>query len=186
MSDDTKRAEHYIALLRGVNVGGKNKLPMKELAALLTELGCSEVKTYIQSGNVVYKAGRALAGRLPKLIEEAIGKRFGLRVPVVVRTEGELRAIAANNPFLRAGGDPDHLHVAFLADEPSAVAVAALDPQRSPPDEFVVLGKEIFLSFPEGLARTKLSNAYFDAKLATTSTMRNWRTLLKLIELTEG
>jgi uncharacterized protein (DUF1697 family) len=176
----------YVALLRGINVGGKNVLPMKDLAALFADAGCAGVKTYIQSGNVVFRAGPSLARRVPKVIADAISARFGIDAAVVTRTAEELRAIAEANPFLRDGADVATLHVAFLADAPEAARVAALDPDRSPPDVFVVLGREIYLRCPNGFGPSKLTNAWFDSKLATTSTVRNWRTVLKLVDLTRG
>ncbi len=175
----------HVALLRGINVGGKNLLPMKDLAALFTAAGCREVTTYIQSGNVVFDAPVKLAARLPALIAEGIAARFGFRVPVLLRTHDELAAIARGNPFLARDPDSAILMVMFLADRPSASAVAALDANRSPPDEFAVRGGEIYLRCPNGFGNSKLSNAYFDGKLKTVSTGRNWRTLLKLLELSE-
>jgi uncharacterized protein (DUF1697 family) len=186
MSGGSKAADVYVALLRGINVGGKNKLPAKDLVAMFDEAGGRDVRTYIQSGNVIFRATEACASRLPSEIAKAILARFGFRVPVVMRTAGELRAVAEGNPFVRSGADPEALHVVFLADRPHPGKVAALDPRRSPPDEFEVRGREIFLRCPSGVARTKLTNEYFDTKLATTSTMRNWRTVLKLVEMTEG
>lgn len=146
--------------------------------------GCEDVETYIQSGNLVCKARPTLIKNLPAVVAGAILERFGYQVSVVMRTADELRDVARSNPFLAAGADPDLLHVAFLGDLPSAGRVATLDAQRSPPDEFVVRGREIYLHLPHGVARTKLTNAYFDARLATTSTVRNWRTVLKLLDLT--
>ena len=102
---------------------------------------------------------------------------------MVLRTVGELVDLADRNPFLRAGTAADGLHVAFLADAPLADRVARLDPGRSPGDAFEVCGREVFLHCPNGLARTKLTNAYFDATLGTTSTMRNWRTVLALLSM---
>ncbi len=176
----------HVALLRGINVGGKNMLPMKDLAALFVGAGCERVQTYIQSGNVILAATPTIARVLPAKIEAAIRKRFGFGAPVVLRDADDLRSIVANNPFVAAGAEPERLHVAFLAHTPSATAVAALDPQRSPGDEFKVRGSEIYLRLPNGAARTKLTNAYFDAKLATTSTVRNWRTVQKLLAMAEG
>lgn len=173
----------YVALLRGINVGGKNKLPMKELTSLFDAAGCESVATYIQSGNVVFEATEACAKRVPEKVAQAITKRFGFSSPVVVRTAAELSGVARANPFLKAGADEGTLHLMFLADAPTAERVAALDPKRSPPDEFVVKGRDIYVRCPNGVARSKLTNAYFDAKLATTSTMRNWRTVLKLVEM---
>jgi uncharacterized protein (DUF1697 family) len=178
--------ELHVALLRGVNVGGKNKLPMKDLVVMLEDAGCQDVRTYIQSGNVVFSAGAARAARIPAVIAEAVAARLGFRPPVVMRTAKELAAVGRANPFLRRGTDPDSLHVVFLADEPPPARVATLDPSRSPPDELVVRGREVYLRCPNGLGRSKLTNAWFDSKLATTSTIRNWRTVLKLIELTAG
>ena len=183
-----KRGGVYVALLRGVNVGGKNKLPMKDLAALFADAECTDVVTYIQSGNVVFQASEACAARVPAAVAKAIADGLGFRAPLVIRTAGEIRAVARGNPFLRGGSSAeiDFLHVMFLADRPSPARVAGLDPNRSPSDEFRVVGREIYLRFPNGAARTKLTNAYFDSKLATTSTMRNWRTVLKLADMTEA
>src|SRR5260370_1432848 len=175
-----------IALLRGINVGGKNKVPMKSLAAAFTEVGCGEVQTYIQSGNVVFKASDALAARVASLIAKACRERFGFPVALVTRTAAELHEVARRNPFLRAGADVATLHVAFLDTVPEPSKVESLDPNRSPPDQFAVRGREIYLCLPHGMGRTKLSNQYFDSKLGTISTVRNWRTVLKLVEWSGG
>jgi len=177
------KSDTHVALLRGINVAGKNKVPMKELAAILAGAGCRDVRTYIQSGNVVYRAPTALARRVPAAVSAALARRLGLTVPVVTRSAAELDAVARENPFLRAGADPATLHVAFLADHPSADRVAALDPKRSPPDTFEVRGREVYLCCPKGYGTTKLTNAWFDGKLQTTSTVRNWRTVLTLLEM---
>ncbi len=173
----------HVALLRGINVGGHNLLPMKQLAAIFEAAGCSEVKTYIQSGNVVFRAAPAAAVKLPALLTKAIEKELGLRIPLVLRTGQELEQVARRNPFLAQGVSEDLVQVMFLADAPSATAAGSLDPTRSPPDEFRLIGREIYLHCPNGMARTKLSNAWFDSKLKTVSTSRNWRTVLKLLEL---
>ncbi|MBI4952982.1 MAG: DUF1697 domain-containing protein [Myxococcales bacterium] len=178
-SSDEDETEH-VALLRGINVGGKNKLPMKELVPLFEQAGCRAVRTYIQSGNVVFRAAGARAARVPGVVADAIEARFGFRAPVVLRTAAELRAVAGANPFVRSGAEAGALHVVFLAERPTASRAGALDPGRSPPDELVLRGREIYLRLPNGAARTKLTNAYFDATLATTSTVRNWRTVLAL------
>lgn len=177
-------AETFVALLRGINVGGKNKLAMRDLAALCAGLGGRDVRTYIQSGNVVFAAGSRTAAGFAADLQRAIDTGFGLRVPVVVRSRAQLRAVVAGNPHLKNGVDPEHLHVAFLADVPQPKAAAALDPRRSAGDAFVVAGQEVYLHLPNGVARSKLTNAWFDAQLATTSTIRNWRTVLTLLEMT--
>lgn len=179
-------ADVHVALLRGINVAGRNRLPMEDLRRLFRDVGCEQVESYIQSGNVVFEAAPELAARVPDLIREAIAEEFGYEIPVVARARAELEAVAEANPYLAAGADPKTLHVAFLGERPSEGAVDDLDPDRSPPDEFEVRGREIYLRCPNGMARTKLTNRYFDSRLDTTSTMRNWRTVLKLLELVRG
>lgn len=179
-------AATHVALLRGVNVGGKNLLPMPELAALFEEAGCAGVRTYIQSGNVLFAAPAALARRLPERIAARIQERRGLRVPVILRSAAELRRITSANPFLRPGADPRFLHVAFLASPPGRAAAAKLDPARSPPDAFAVQGGEVYLSLPNGAGKTKITNDYLERMLGTTSTFRNWNTVLKLAVLLDG
>jgi uncharacterized protein (DUF1697 family) len=175
-----------VALLRGVNVGGRNTIAMRDLVALFAEAGCDNVRTHIQSGNVLFTASPDCADDLPESVAKRIAERFGYRTTVVARTADQLAEIVANNPFLAAGADEDSLHVMFLSDTPDPRRVAALDPERSPPDEFVVRGREIYLRLPNGAGRSRLTNAYFDAKLASTSTLRNWRTVTKLLALAKG
>ena len=159
-------------------------LPMKELAEMFADAGCSDVRTYIQSGNVIFKKTGGTA-QLADAITANIEKRFGFRIPVILRTAEELRKTIRNNPFLAAGVDAKALHVYFLAASPNARAIAGLDPARSETDAFQVRGQEIYLHLPNGMGRSKLTNAYFDSKLATTCTARNWATVLKLSEMME-
>ena len=158
-------------------------LPMKDLTCLFEDAGCAGVRTYIQSGNVIFSGSQAKAEKLPGRIAKAIEDRFGYRTPVVLRRAEELGETIRNNPFLHAGAAENFLHVMFLASEPDPGAIAALDPDRSPPDAFVVRGREIYLLCPNGAGSTKLTNAWFDSRLSTISTGRNWRTVLKLYEL---
>lgn len=173
----------YLALLRGINVGGKNKLPMADLREIFAAAGCRDVRTYIQSGNVLFNADADAVAALPALIAARIAAHSGYRVPVVLRSAGELGDAIRNNPFPAAEAAPQTLHVLFLADRPDTVRVAALDPDRSPPDTFAVNGREVYLHLPNGAAETKLTNAYFDTTLGTTSTGRNWRTVTTLYEM---
>jgi uncharacterized protein (DUF1697 family) len=171
----------YAVVLRGVNVGGRNKLPMSGLRELLVSLGCEDVVTYIQSGNAVF--GSALAPeKAADTIEAGIAERFGLTVRVLVRTPEQLAAIGEANPFL-GRDDFSRLHVVFLDDVPAPAAVAALDPARSPGDEFAVSGSEIFVHYSNGSGRTKLTLDWFERSLGVAGTARNWNTLLKLQEL---
>jgi uncharacterized protein (DUF1697 family) len=176
----------YLALLRGINVGGKNKLPMTGLIDIFSQAGCHDVRTYIQSGNVIFSADSDLAAPLPGRITAQIAERFGYRVPMIVRTTTQIGEVIRNNPFVAQGIAEDTLHVLFLADQPGAHSVEGLDPGRSSPDAFIVRDQEVYLHLPNGAARTKLTNDYFDTKLATTSTGRNWRTVTTLFTLMEG
>lgn len=179
------RAAVHVALLRGVNVGGKHRLPMKDLSALFLEAGCATAQTYIQSGNVVLRASPAVVTTLARDVEAAITRRFGFSTPVVLRSAKELARALAANPFASEGVEEDALHVAFLADRPARAAVASLDPRRSPPDRFAVVGREVYLCCPNGMARTKLTTAWLDARLGTVATVRNWRTARALASLAE-
>lgn len=173
----------FVALLRGINVGGRNKLPMKELVALFEAAGCKAARSYIQSGNIVFDPGSLEATEVAGRVADDIASQFGFRSPVIIRSAKELAAIVSANPFGPADPEGKNLHVGFLACEASPEAIAALDPSRSPGDRFVVLGREIYLDCPNGLARTKLTNAYFDRQLATVTTVRNWRTVTKLLAM---
>lgn len=180
----SKATQTHVALLRGINVGGKNKVSMKQLAAMFEEAGCQDVSTYIQSGNVVFRAKSTLVRKLPGLITTSLGKELGVEAPVIIRSASELRDVITNNPFLRRRSTkPEHLHVGFLAKAPTSARVASLDPDRSPGDTFEVRGKEIYLCCPKGVARTKLTVTWFDKALDTITTVRNWRTVQKLAEL---
>ncbi len=175
----------YGALLRGVNVGGKNKLPMKDLAALFEHAGCTSVTTYIQSGNVVFTASAAIAKTLAPVISGAIESRFGYRIPVILRTAQQLASVIRDNPYLRDNLPQKELHVYFLADPPAEQKIQALDPARSLPDSFRASGQEIYLRLPGGMGNSKLTNAWFDSKLSTVSTARNWATVLQLCQMAE-
>jgi uncharacterized protein (DUF1697 family) len=173
----------HLALLRGINLGAKNKLPMKDLGEMFASAGCGKVRTFIQSGNVIFVAAPGRADRMPDLIRGQIAKHFGYQVPIVLRTTEQLANVIRNNPFLKAGVAEQELHVLFLGDLPAPRAVQSLDPDRSPPDEFRIAGREIYLRLPNGVGRSKLNNQYFDSRLGTISTGRNWRTVTKLFEL---
>ena len=170
----------YAALLRGINVGGKNKIAMPELRALFEGLGFSDVVTYVQSGNVVFRAPRVDAGAIGRRIKEV----FGLEIAVVTRTGAQLASTASRNPFLTSESNPKLLHVVFLDRKPVAGAVKQLDPERSPGDRFSLDGRELYLDFPNGSGRSKLTLDYLERGLGVKGTARNWNTVLKLVELT--
>ena len=172
----------FVALLRGINLAGRNTVPMAELRAALESLGLEDVVTYIQSGNVVFR-GRGGVRALAAAIEGGIEEAFGIDVVVLLRTPAELRKVTAGNPFLRAGADPAKLHVVFLSGKPAKEAAAGLDPDRSPPGEFELGGREVYLHLPTGFGRSKLTVDYFERTLGVAGTARNWRTVTKLLEL---
>jgi uncharacterized protein (DUF1697 family) len=171
------KAEGYAALLRGVNVGGRGKIGMPELVDLFGSLGHEEVASYIQSGNVLFRSSAPPAS-LASALEAAILERFSLETRVLLRTHGELEAIAAGSPF------DESVHVVFLDRAPGDEAIAALDPDRSPGDRFRVVGREIYLSLPGGAGRTKLTLDWLERGLGAAGTQRNWNTVLKLLDLT--
>jgi uncharacterized protein (DUF1697 family) len=171
----------HVALLRGINVGGNNKLAMADLVKLFAAAGAKDVATYIQSGNVLFRAGDA--AKIATAVEAALAKKFELQIPIVLRTAAQLAAVVKTNPHITPKAKLEKIYVGFLATAPAAERIALLDPARSPGDEAIVIGAEIYLRYGNGAGKTKLTNAYFDSKLATISTMRNWNTVLKLHEL---
>src|SRR5271165_2943507 len=173
----------YVALLRGVNVGRARRLPMEALRALFAEAGAKSVESLIQSGNVVFAATEASAPQILADVGACISREFGFAAPMLLRDATAWKTLIDGNPFLRDGADPDTLHALCLSETPSPAALARLDLSRSPGDEFEVRGRDIYLRLPSGVARTKLTNAWFDSKLRVTSTLRNWRTVMKLGEL---
>lgn len=179
----TQRLEMYVALLRGLNVGGKNRLPMRELRDVFLASGCHRVQTYIQSGNVVFAAGTNELENLSDRIMVAIEERFGLTVPLVTRSAPDLARVIESNPFDLEEDDSRGLHVGFLLDEPDPRDVTSLDPNRSPSDRFQVSGREVYLWCPNGIGRSKLTTQYFDSRLHTVMTVRNWRTVNRLAEM---
>ena len=170
----------HVALLRGVNVGGAHKLPMSALKTIFERAGAAHVETLIQSGNVVFEAREDDAPSIGAEAGAAIFRDFGFEAPIVLRTASQWRALVAGNPFLAQGEDPRLLHAICLTGMPSAARIVLLDPVRSPPDRFEARGEDIYLHLPNGVARTKLTNAWFDSTLGVVSTMRNWPTVLKV------
>jgi len=172
-----------VAMLRGVNVGARNKLNMNDLTALFVALGHRSVVTYIQSGNVVFDSRSTRAESLVRGIEDRLLHDCDLQVAVLLRTKDELGTVVRSNPFLRAGADPARLHVTFLADIPDGGLVRTVEAFDGTPDELCVRGREVFLHCPTGYGNTKLNNGFLERKLQATATTRNWKTVTKLVEL---
>jgi len=158
---------------------------MSELREALASFGLEDVVTYIQSGNVVFRSA-ATPTEIARDLEQRIAEAFSLETTVVLRTAAELASIAGDNPYAARGTEPRTLHVVFLGGAPGAEDVARLDPERSPPDSFTVRGSEIYVCFPNGSGRSKLTLDYFERNLDVRATMRNWSTVVRLVELTRG
>jgi uncharacterized protein (DUF1697 family) len=165
----------FVVLLRGINVGGRNRLPMARLRELCEEAGCIDVATYIQSGNVVLRSDHP-RDALRAALEQALARELASAPAVVVRTEAELAQVLASNPFPEA--DPASLHVAFATEE----VEPGVETDEFLPDELRVRGWEIYLHLPNGLGRSKLPPA-LERRLPGPITIRNWRTVGKLAEL---
>lgn len=156
---------------------------MPELRSSFESLGLDDVVTYVQSGNVVFRSAQA-RDDLRAVLEREIETKFGVEVDVVLRTDAELAAVTSRNPWLDQETQHAKLHAVFLDAVPDKAAVAGLDPDRSPPDRFAVDGAEIFVHYPNGSGRSKLSLDYFERRLGVRGTARNWNTVSKLLELT--
>ncbi len=173
-----------VLLLRGINVGGHNRLPMADLRALVAALGAEEVVTHLQSGNVVCRSPEA-AGDLAAALATAITAEVGLTVPVVGRTGDQWAATVAGNPLVDLDDDPRRLHVTFLDGVPDASRVDEVVVAASgfAPERLAVVGADVFLHVPYGYHEAKLSNAFLERRLGRVATTRNWRTVLALGEL---
>jgi uncharacterized protein (DUF1697 family) len=170
----------YVALLRSINVGGNNHVPMAQLRAAIEAIGFRDVKTYIHSGNVVFRCDDEAESSVAARLEGVVAGFAAVRV--IVRTASELAALVEGEaPFPTSDGKK--LHVVFLRDIPDRVA---LDPDRSPGDQFVVKGREVWMYLPNGAAKTKLGLPWFEKGLGTVGTARNWNTVLKLLAMTRA
>lgn len=176
----------YVALLRGINVGGHKRIAMQDLRQLVAGLGHSEVATYIQSGNVIFRSSASSTTDLAGELEARIGRDLGQEVTVVVRSHEDLVRVVGGNPFTALGADPASLHVTFLAREPDPGLLAELDMGEVAPDEFEVRGREIYLRCPLGYGQTKLNPALWERRLKVRTTTRNWNTVRKLLEMAGG
>jgi uncharacterized protein (DUF1697 family) len=175
-----------VSMLRGVNVGGHNKINMEALRALYESLGLREPQTYVQSGNVVFRTKERGLAKLARKIENGIEQRFGFRPAVVLRTPSELRHAISRNPFAtRRDIDPGKLLVTFLASEPDADAQGQVLKIKIEPEELRIDGREVYIYFPNGMGRSKLSWATIAKTLKTSGTGRNWNSVTKLLEIAE-
>jgi len=169
----------YVAILRGINVSGQKMIKMTALKTMFEDMHFENVRTYIQSGNVVFTAQSTVVRDLQKQIHEAIQESFAFDVPVIVLNEKEWSAVQDQNPFLEERSeDIAKLHVTFLSEEPQKDLVRKLEETAQfPPDEWILSGRSVYLFCPGGYGNTKLNNNFFEKKLKVTATTRNWKTV---------
>jgi uncharacterized protein (DUF1697 family) len=173
-----------VTLLRGVNVGSANRMKMEALRKVYESLGLRAVTTYLQSGNVVFLAPEHGLATLPGCLETAIEKAFGFRPRVIARTGEELRQVVAANPFARRSGiEPAKLLVTFLAEHPSDEANQKLREIPSAPEEIHLVGRELYIHYPNGLGRPKVPWTSLEKLLKIPGTGRNWNTVINLLDL---
>lgn len=175
----------YIALLRGINVTGRNSLRMAELRSLVEGLGCRDVRTYIQSGNVVLSCPAAVARRLPEGITAAIARARGFEPRVLVISRAELQRAVAGNPFPEADANPRSLHIFFLERKPPRPDLASMEALKTPTERFALDGKAFYLLTPDGFGPSRLAERA-ERLLGVAATARNWRTARTLLEMASG
>lgn len=172
----------YIALLRGINVGGRNKLPMRELVEVLKDLGLQSITTYIQSGNVIFESEDANTSDLSERIGAAIHTSHGFTPQVVLLELEELESAIASNPYSDAEGEPKTTHFYFLAGEPENPDLETLKSIKASSERFTLKGKVFYLHAPDGIGRSKLA-ARVEKALGVPATARNWRTVYKILAM---
>ncbi|MBL8134764.1 MAG: DUF1697 domain-containing protein [Anaerolineae bacterium] len=177
----------YIALLRGINVGGNKKLPMADLRTLCESLGFAGAQTLLQSGNVVFASPRADAEGIVRDLEAGIAARFGFESRVLLRARDQWAALIARHPFTPEQiAEPSKILVTFLLTAPDAAAIAALRAAHAGPEQVEVRGQEVYAYYPDGMGRSKLDNSFVERKLKTVGTGRNWNTVIKLLAEAAG
>jgi uncharacterized protein (DUF1697 family) len=169
----------YISMLRGINVSGQKRITMEELKKSYGSLGFQDVRTYIQSGNVVFRHPGTDAMKVASEIERGLKRSFAFDVLVIVRTRDELQDLVEANPF--AGKDEGKQHVTFLSEKPSVFPAEEVGRAKDKAEEFSVRAMEVYLFCPNGYGNTKLSNNFFERKLKVSATTRNWRTVNALL-----
>ncbi|HSR58219.1 MAG TPA: DUF1697 domain-containing protein [Candidatus Binataceae bacterium] len=171
----------HIALLRAVNVGGHQPVAMSDLCAMLAKLGFSDSRSLLQSGNLIFRCEARTGAVLEALLEREAEKHLKLKTDFFVRSAQEWKEIVAHNPFReQAASDPAHLLVMFAKSAPSAKAVAALQAVITGPEIVRARGRQVYIVYPDGIGRSRLTNAMLEKKLGTRGTARNWNTILKL------
>ena len=175
-----------VSLLRAVNLGGRNRIKMVALRDVYRDLQLRDAQTYVQSGNVVFRTNTRDLLKLAGRIESAIAESFGFQSSVILRTTAELREVIARNPFAnRRDVKPDRLAVVFLAGDPGHKAREQIREMKIEPEELRIADRELYIYFPNGMGRSKLSVPRLEKALGTSGTARNWNSVLKLLEMAE-
>lgn len=173
-------------MLRGVNVGGHHKIKMDALRALYQSLKFEDPRTYVQSGNVIFRTKEKNTAALAKKIQDAIERKVGFRPEVILRTAEEMRKTIAATPFpAQRGLEPGKILVTFLAGEPGPEAHATLLTFKAYPEELHLLGRELYIYFPNGAGKSKLPWSSVEKLMKTTGTARNWNSVIKLLKIAE-
>ena len=175
---------NWVALFRGINVGGRHIVPMAELRSMLAAMNCAEVATYIQSGNVVFRHAGRSADRLSGAIAKAVEQRFGFAPNVLLLTHGQLEEAIAGNPFPAATSEPKTLHLYFLAGDSTNSELDGFAEFRAAREEIALRGRVFYLHAPDGIGRSKLAERV-EKLLGVSATARNWRTATKTLELAQ-
>ena len=176
----------YIALLRGINVGGQRIIKMTDLKDTFEAIGFKNVKTYIQSGNVIFDYESTDTKKLTYQIEMKLNQAYGFSVKTIIRTQSEFESIINNNPFINEPNiDVDKLHITFLLDIPESNIALVSDIKKEETERLLIVSREIYLYLPNGYGNSKLNNTIFEKKLNTNATTRNWRTINKLLKLSK-
>ena len=176
----------YISMLRGVNVSGYNVIKMNEFYKLYSDLGYSNIKTYIQSGNIIFQTVNTLPTYLEKIISEKIKEMFGLNINVFVFETDEYKRIIDNNPFIsEQTKDIACQYISFLSSEPLVENLEKIRQKLSTNEELIIHGKTLYLYYPNGYSNSKINNNIIETKLNVISSTRNWRTCIKLLEIAE-
>jgi uncharacterized protein (DUF1697 family) len=176
----------YVAFLRGINLGSRNKIRMADLRELVADLGHENVRTHFLSGNVLFESRRRGISKLEREVENAIKERFGFDVAVLIRTADELAKIVERNPLPHATAEGSRLFVLFVDKNPAGERLEAIDPDEFKPEEFAIGDRVIYAWFRQGVQGSKLAGALSDNRLGVTITNRNWNTVTKLLELASG
>ncbi len=177
--------EKKVAILRGINVGGNRKILMEDLKSICSKIGMQDIKTYIQSGNIIFRSSNTNVD-LERTLEKEINQNYGFEVPVIVRTLTELKAAVEKNPFYTSDIDISKLHLTLLKNKPSHGDLYQTQTYNYEPDQFYIENKNVFIYCEGKYHKSKLSNNFFEKQLRVQASTRNWKTILKLVELSNS